>query len=108
MDKNEGDLVDLKIALTQLVEATKTNTHNIGTLTNDVKEMTRDLKDTLCAKHECDTLKKDMKYMYSRQDKLDGRVTVIEGVPNALMKRFAMTIVAGVAIYLLFTVGITK
>lgn len=105
---NNQEFVDLKIALTQLVEATKTNTQNIGVLTDDVKELAKDLKETLCAKHECDALKKDMKHMYSRQDKLDGRVTIIEGVPNALMKRFAMTVVAGVAVYLMIEMGISK
>ena len=102
------DLVDLKIAITQIVSATEANTKNIGALTNDIKELSEDLKKTLCAKHECDELKKEVDYVKKKADKLDGRISVIEGVPNAILKRFLMTVVAGVAVYIMYLIGLSK
>ena len=104
----DNDLTDLKVSIAHLVEATKVNTQNIGTLTEDVKELAKDLKETLCAKHECDSLKQDMAYMKEKQAKLDGRLSVIEGVPTALMKRFVLVLVGASALYIASQIGMAK
>lgn len=95
------ELTAIKIDVAKIVMATETNTENIGALTADIKELTKDLKDSLCGKNECDDLKR-------RVGKLEGKVETIEGVPNAIVKRALMTAVAGTVVYLLYSVGISK
>lgn len=98
---NNEELTDIKIDVAKIVMATETNTKNIGALTDDIKELTKDLKESLCGKNECDDLKR-------RVGKLEGKIETIEGVPTAVVKRALMTAVAGVVVYLLYTVGISK
>jgi len=87
--------VDSLVGITsKLVVMQEQTTKNIDTLTKDIK-------DTMCASHECDNLK-------DRVSSLEGKVETIEGVPNALMMRALMTFVAGTVMYLLYSVGISK
>lgn len=98
---SQDDLTEIKVDIAKIVEATKTNTSNIGSLTSDIKELTKDLKESLCGKKECEALEE-------RVSKLEGKVEIIEGVPNAILKRALMTAVAGTIMFLLYEVGISK
>ena len=95
------ELTDLKVDVAKIVMATETNTENIAALTADIKELTRDLKDSLCGKNECDDLKK-------RMSKAESKIETIEGIPNALMMRALMTLVAGTVMYVMYSAGISK
>ena len=89
------DKVDNLVEITtKLVVMQEQTTKNIDTLTQDIKE-------TMCHTKECDSLKK-------RMSKVEGKVELIEGIPNALMMRAMMVAVAGSVMYLLYTVGISK
>lgn len=98
---SQDDILEIKVDIAKIVEATKTNTNNIGSLTSDIKELTQDLKESLCGKKECQELE-------NRVSKLEGKVETIEGVPNALMKRAAMVAITCMVMYIMYTIGISK
>jgi len=85
----------------QLVETTARLVVMQEHTTKNIDKLTRDIKDTMCAAHECDALE-------TRVSKLEGKIETIEGVPNAIVKRALMTAVAGTVVYLLYTIGISK
>ena len=101
MDNLDSKIDKLVVVTTQLAVNQENTTANINKLTNDIGELTKDLKDSLCAQYECDSLK-------DRVSKVEGKVETIEGVPNAVLKRALMTAVAGTVMYLLYSVGISK
>ena len=94
MSSMEAKLDTLVTTVAQLVVMQEQTTKNIDTLTKDIKE-------TMCASHECDNLK-------VRVSKLEGKIETIEGVPNAVAKRALMTAVAATVMYLMYTIGISK
>jgi hypothetical protein len=96
---NSEDITDIKVSIAKIVMATETNIKNISSLTGDIKELTQDLKDSLCGKKECEELAR-------RVAKVEGKVETIEGVPNALMKRFVMILVGTSALYVATQIGL--
>jgi len=100
-DTLESKVDNLVEVTTKLVVMQEQTTKNIDKLTQDIKE-------TMCESHECDALKKEVNYAKDKISKLEGRITTIEGVPNAIVKRFLMTIVAGTAMYLMYSIGLSK
>ena len=76
--------------------------------TKNIDKLALEIKDTMCESHECDAVKREIDYLKEKQAKLDGRISVIEGVPTALMKRFVLVLVGASALYIASQIGMAK
>lgn len=89
------DKIDSLVEVTTRLAVTQEQT------TKNIDKLTQDIQDTMCPSHECDSLK-------DRVSKVEGKIELIEGIPNALMLRAAMVAITGVVVYLLYSIGISK
>jgi len=98
MTEQEKEIVDIKSLMAELAMSTKVNTENISSLTRDIKELTKDLRASSCSADRC-------KRMEARMEKAEESIENFKDIPNKLMFRSAMTLVTGIVVFIMASIG---
>ena len=98
MTEQEKEIVDIKSLIAELAMSTKVNTDNISSLTKDIKELTKDLRANSCSTERC-------KRMEARMEKAEKDIEDFKDIPNKLMFRSAVTLITGVVVFIMASVG---